>query len=135
MAAHILANIAYRTDHGEEYVSSASIAVSVNTNAVFVRELLGKLREADLVTTKEGSSGGVRLSRRSNRISLKEIYLAVGERPPLTQNSRAEHKPCLVSCGIKSALKPTVKEVEQAVLDVLGRRSLSDIVKAIEKAA
>jgi Rrf2 family protein len=132
VAAHIMSNIAYRSDRGEAYVSSSSIAISVNTNAVFVRELLSGLRKAGLVETKEGAGGGVRLSRAAKTITLRDIYLASGERAPLPQNSRPRHKPCLISCGIRLALEPTVKEVETAMLSVLARRNLSQVVKAIE---
>jgi len=48
VAAHILVSVEYATRGGEVYFPSTAIAASVNTNPVFVRELLRKLSKARL---------------------------------------------------------------------------------------
>ena len=132
VATHILVSVEYRTKRGEEFVSSAIIATSVNTNPVVVRELLRKLRAAGLVTTKEGSGGGVQLARTASEITLRDIYEAVEDGPVLKGNCRPAHHPCPVSCGMKSALDPVINEAESAMLDVLEKRRLSDLMREID---
>ena len=134
VAAHILVSIEYRARRrGDEFVSSATIATSINTNPVFVRELLRKLCKAGLVITKEGSGGGVQLARPASEIDLGEVYRAVEEHPLLKQNCRPAHEPCPVSCGMNAVLEPVVDEVEKAMFDVLVQKKLSDLVSKIDK--
>eukprot|EP01037_Dinobryon_pediforme_P028203 gene28203-31376_t len=72
VAAHILVSVEHATRSGQEFLSSSAIAASVNTNAVFVRELLCQLTKAHLVVTKEGRGGGAQLARPATQISLAE---------------------------------------------------------------
>lgn len=113
------------------YLPSTAIAASVNTNPVFVRELLRKLTKAKLVVTKEGKGGGVQLARPASAINLAEIYQAVEAGPVLKQNTRSKDPCCPVSCGMKSVLDPVVSEAEGAMLKILKERKLSELVNGI----
>jgi len=132
MAAHILASVEYRSRRGAPFVSSSEIATSVNTNPVYIRELLRALRAAKLVVTKEGSGGGVQLARPASSITLDDVYLAVEDGPVLQPNCRPTHRPCPVSCGITGVLEPVIESVEEALLQVLSQRKVSDLVNKIE---
>jgi Rrf2 family protein len=131
VAAHILVSIEHATRNGQEFVPSSSIAASVNTNAVFVRELLCLLSKAHLVVTKEGRGGGTQLARPAIQISLAEIYQAVEEGPVLKHNTRAKDLCCPVSCGMDQALDPVISEVEGALLKILKGRKLAELVDNI----
>ena len=131
VAAHILVSVEYATRGGEVYFPSTAIAASVNTNPVFVRELLRKLSKAKLVVTKEGKGGGVQLARPASVINLAEIYLAVEEGPVLKHNTRSKDLCCPVSCGMDMVLDPVVSEVESALLDILRERKLCELVNKI----
>ncbi|AMP14126.1 transcriptional regulator family protein [Collimonas pratensis] len=113
------------------YFPSTAIAASVNTNPVFVRELLRKLSKAKLVVTKEGKGGGVQLARPASAINLAEIYQAVEEGPVLKHNTRSKDLCCPVSCGMDMVLDPVVSEVESALLDILRERKLCELVNKI----
>ncbi|SDY11596.1 Rrf2 family protein [Collimonas sp. OK242] len=113
------------------YFPSTAIAASVNTNPVFVRELLRKLSKAGLVVTKEGKGGGVQLARPASAINLAEIYLAVEEGPVLKHNTRSKDLCCPVSCGMDRVLEPVVSEVEGALLEILKGRKLCELVNKI----
>jgi len=131
VAAHILVSVEHATRGGEAFLSSAAIATSVNTNPVFVRELLRKLSKAHLVVTKEGKGGGAQLARPASQINLAEIYQAVEEEPVLKHNTRPKDPCCRVSCGMDMALDPVISEVEGAMLKVLKGRKLSELVSTI----
>jgi Rrf2 family protein len=132
IATHVLVSLEFSARRGEPLVSSAGLATSVNTNPVFVRELLRKLSKANLVLTKEGSGGGVRLARRAAAITLRQVYEAVEEEPAIKQNCRPVHRACPVSCGMNSALAPIVEDVEEAMLRVLGRRNIAGLANDIQ---
>ena len=131
VAAHILVSVEYATRGGEVYVPSSAIAASVNTNPVFVRELLCKLNKAGLVVSKEGKGGGVQLARPASAINLADIYLAVEEEPVLKRNTRLKDLACPVSCGMDMVLNPVVSEVEDAMLKILKGRKLCEMVNKI----
>ena len=131
VATHILVSVEYATRSGEVFQPSTAIATSVNTNPVFVRELLRKLSKAKLVLTKEGKGGGAQLARPANAISLAEIYRAVEEGPLLKHNTRSKDPCCPVSCSMKMVLDPVVSEVEDAMLAILKERKLSELVNQI----
>lgn len=59
--------------------TTSNIAEHAGTNPVVVRRVLGKLREAGLVTSEKGPSGGWRLARDPRQITLADVYLALGE--------------------------------------------------------
>jgi Rrf2 family protein len=133
VAVHILVSVEYSARNGEVYLPSSALAKSVNTNAVFVRELLRKLGKVNLVVTKEGKGGGVQLARPASAINLRQVYEAVESTPLLTTNPRPQHKPCPVSCGMQDALCPVFNEVEASMLRILERRKISDLVNGISK--
>lgn len=132
VAAHILVSVERANRDGQEFCPSPMIASSVNTNAVFVRELLCLLSKAHLVVTKEGRGGGAQLARPASQISLAEIYQAVEEGPVLKPNTRPKDLCCPVSCGMDSVLEPVISEVESALLKILKGRKLSELVAQIE---
>ena len=67
---HVLALLA-STD---EPLSSSWIAQSVNTNPVVIRQVVGQLRDAGLVITTPGCTGGARLARDAAQITLDDVY-------------------------------------------------------------
>ena len=135
VAAHILVSVEYATRGGEVYFPSSAIATSVNTNPVFVRELLCKLGKAGLVVTKEGKGGGVQLARPASAINLADVYQAVEDGPVLKRNTRSKDLCCPVSCGMEKVLDPVMADVEGAVLKTLQGRKLSDLVNKIDPRA
>ena len=132
VATHVLVSLEFNSRRGVMRTSSTDLATSVNTNPVVIRGLLQNLSRAELVSTKEGSGGGVHLARPATSITLREVYEAVEDEPPIKRNVRPVHKPCPVSCGINSALTPIMGNVEEAMLKVLGRTNIADLASDIE---
>jgi Rrf2 family protein len=57
--------------------SSEEMSGSVGSNPVHVRRVLGRLREAGLVTSRPGVGGGWRLTRAPSGITLGDVWRAV----------------------------------------------------------
>src|SRR3981081_4038821 len=76
VAVHVLTLMAWAD---EECLKSDQVAVSVNTHPVVIRRRVGELAEDKLVSSQTGSTGGSRLARNPEQITLLDVYRA-GER-------------------------------------------------------
>ena len=106
--------------------TSTSIAEHAGTNPVVVRRVLGKLREAELVTSEKGPSGGWSLARDPKDITLADIYTALGER--LVATEKSDHS---ASCSIENALHQRVSSImdtiEQSLIDRLSATTIEEV--------
>ncbi|MBX7143969.1 MAG: Rrf2 family transcriptional regulator [Oligoflexia bacterium] len=113
------------------WVTSARIAKSVNTNPVVVRRVLGALCEAGLVECSLGKSGGARLKRRPSKITLLDVYTALGEQTLLALTPNPANKACAVSCLMKGALHSVFEQAEGALQTTLKSITVADLVKPV----
>jgi len=135
IAVHIMAGLAYRCETGVDggELTSGHIAQSVNTSPSFVRRILSKLSKAGLVKTTTGKSGACRLGRESDRISLLDIYQAVGAPKVFSIHSYAEQQACMVSCHIKTALTRVLEKTQQDTEASLAKITLGQILKNVQQ--
>jgi len=129
VGVHILALL----EIGKDFpCTSEFIAGSVNTNPVVIRRLLGMLKKAGLVNITKGIAGAS-LSRKPEKISLLEIYHAVGA-SDTTLFSVHEHTnlKCPVGANIQFALDGTVKSAQEVLEKELASRTLADIIGEIQ---
>lgn len=85
--------------------TSIEIAAHVRTNPAVVKRVLGRFREAGLLVSERGHSGGWRLAGPPETITLADIYEALGERlAPETEVVT----PC---CGVQRALESRIAAV------------------------
>ena len=117
----------------EREVTSAWLAGSVNTSPSFVRRVLAKLSKAGLVETATGKNGACWLARRPRDISLLEVYRAVGAPKVFAIHAYDPHRPCLVSCNIKSALESVLQRTQTSMETSLGKMNLSDVLSDLKE--
>jgi Rrf2 family protein len=123
MAAHALAVLAQSRDG----YPSAYVASSVNTHAVFLRRILGDLVAAGLVNAREGRTGGYRLARPPQEITLAEVYRAVEREGPLTPSPADPNLRCPIGAGMRQAFARTAGEAEDGLLAALERETVADL--------
>ncbi|MDF1873768.1 Rrf2 family transcriptional regulator [Vannielia sp.] len=123
LALHTLSHMAGAPDRMR---TSADIADHAGTNPVVVRRVLGKLREAGLLTSEKGHSGGWRLARAPQEITLADVYLALDERLVATDESR-EPATCSVEHALQTRVSTVLDEVERSLVDKLGETSISEV--------
>lgn len=131
VTTHILALLSLER---EDYISSEILARSVNTNAVVVRRLIGKLKKAGLVTVRRGL-GGTLLNRGPEEITLLDVYKAVVSKPTacpfyLHQNPNCQ---CYIGKNIHEALEAPFAKVNQAMQESLASTTVADIAAFIKK--
>lgn len=130
IAVHTLALMA---NHEETPLKSDYIACFVKTNPVVIRRLLPELAKANLVETQPGASGGSRLRRKPEEVSLWEVYQAVE-----TEAAFAVHRPlsegeCKISRNIECVLINIQNRVDKAVWQTLSGVTLADVLQMIRE--
>jgi len=115
-------------DHHGEPVTSSHLTASVRAHESQVRNVLSKLVKEDLVVTSRGRNGFSSLSRPASKISLLEIYKAVGAPPVFSIHKYPKEKTCRTSCTHKEAMAELLEDTQQAFETRLGQRMLSEMV-------
>jgi Rrf2 family transcriptional regulator, repressor of oqxAB len=129
--------LGHAEEEGSPVLSSTQLARSLNTNPSLVRKLMVGLVQDGLVASTKGRSGGVRLGRRPDQITLEEIYRsAIGEKPLWAPRAEGPRE-CLVTNHAAEYFVRLTDETEVAVLSVLAGRTLADSLnelRAIDRA-
>ena len=129
MAVHVLAVLAYKEG---DRVTSAFLAVSVNTHPVVIRRLLLALQRAKLIETRRGAGLGSRLSRSPARIHLAEVYRAVEDAEPFAMPPGKPSAACPVGQCIQAALEDVFHSAEAALERELGKTNLGDVLELVK---
>jgi Rrf2 family protein len=130
IAVHIMTALAHSR---QQDVTSAFLAASVNTSPSFVRRILAKLSRAGLVETATGKNGACWLARRPRDISLLEIYRAVDAPKAFAIHGYDPHRPCRVSCHIKSTLEGVLSRTQAVMEKSLDKINLADVLADLKK--
>jgi Rrf2 family protein len=125
VAVHVLTLMAWSD---EECLKSDQMAVSVNTNPVVIRRMLCELAEDKLVSSQTGSTGGSRLARAPQQITLLDVYRAVESADVFSLHPKRPNRGCPVGSGIGTVLEEVRQEVDSAIEQVLGAITIDDVV-------
>ncbi|MEM6803597.1 MAG: Rrf2 family transcriptional regulator [Bacteroidota bacterium] len=124
ISLHILTLLALYPD---EWMSSSSIAGSLNINPVLVRKELLALKEGALIESKEGKHGGVRLAKKATQIRLSEIFEIVkGSEHVLSLLKNTPNPNCKVGKQINQNLEVVLSGIDDAIIKELGKQSLEE---------
>ena len=126
VAAHIVSVLASRRD---QFVPSALVAGSVNTNPVVVRRILAALTRAGILESEKGPTGGSRLIRCPDEVTLWDLSLAMGEEHLFAVHKNPANPKCPVSCRIKDTLGAAFGKAEKAARTELGRVTVEMLLK------
>lgn len=107
--------------------TSADIADHAGTNPVVVRRVLGKLREAGLLTSEKGHAGGWKLAKAAERITLADVYLALDEKLVAGSGDDTEPSHCSVEIGLQSRVAEVLHDIEESLVERLRETKISDV--------
>lgn len=127
VSVHIMTSLAY----GQGLMTSEMLASSIRTNPTVVRRFVSKLVEAGLLESIRGKAGGVRLAKKPESITLRDIYKAVCDRPLIEVAEKEPQKNCVVSCQIGTLLKDITRGLEETSQKYLGQIRLSELIAKI----
>jgi Rrf2 family protein len=112
--------------------NSEDLAKLLKTNPTFIRKLVSSLVEQGLVQSIRGQSGGFRLKKEPNKITLSEIYKAATNKKQLISvHNKPTTKHCAVSCAIQRIVCEIAQGIEESTEKYLGKKKLSDLMKTI----
>ena len=126
LAVHLLVALGFRP---RDFISSDSLAGTVQTNPVVVRRVVSSLRRAKLVVSQAGVAGGVRLAKPTRRISLLDVYRAVegGELFRMHKPNRA----CPIGKRIPDALGAFLPNAQRAWERSLAGVTVEDVAMKV----
>ncbi len=132
VAVHALGYLGwFGMQRGGELIPSDEVAVSVNTNPVVVRRLLGSLRDAGLVVSQPGPGGGWRLLRSPAEITLGEVYRALPADSRFAPPHRLPSEECPVGRHVQGIVGGICREAERAMVDRLSDMTVADVIESV----
>ncbi len=125
LALHTLGHMATEPDRAR---TSADIAAHAGTNPVVVRRVLGRLRQAGLLTSEKGHAGGWQLARAPQEITLADIYLALDERLIATDNED-DAPNCSVEDALRRRVSTVMQDIERNLIERLAATTIAEVHK------
>lgn len=100
--------------HRKKILSSDLLAENVCTNPARVRKVMGKLKKAGIVATKEGLEGGYLMERQASSVTLREVGEALEvEFVSASWKSGDHNRPCLISSGMGGVMDGIYEELNE----------------------
>ncbi len=104
--------------------TSDALAAGLGTNPSLVRRILVGLNDRGVTVAVLGRNGGVKLARPADQITLRDIYLATGDKSALVARPGVPAI-CVVSSNIGAFVDILAAELDAAVLEALSRRTVA----------
>lgn len=125
IAVHIL--LAIVEFEGREKTTSVFLAGSVNVNPVIIRNTLGQLKTAGLVTVKAGE-GGASLAKQPKDITLMDIFDAVEKEEALFHFHENPNPECPVGKNVHAVLDRRLFSIQMAMQEQMESITLQDLI-------
>lgn len=125
VAVHIL--LAIVEFGGKEKTTSTFLAGSVNVNPVIIRNTLGQLKAAGLVTVKAGE-GGASLAKEPKDITLMDVFDAVEKEEALFHFHENPNPECPVGKNVHAVLDSKLFVIQEAMQEKMESITLQDLI-------
>lgn len=118
---HVLLHMA---EH-EGPLTSEMLAKPLGTNPVVIRRIMAGLRDQGYVQSEKGHGGGWTLACDLSKVTLREIYTALGSPSVLAMGNRTETAGCIVEQAVNATLGPALHDAEALLLARFGEVTLA----------
>ena len=132
VAAHVLTYLGGLAEGST--ASSAELAESTGSNAVYVRRVLGPLRDAGLVRSRPGAFGGWELAQPPQGISLALVWRLINRGDPVL-GIHGPNPQCQVGQQVHRALVALDSDVARAVDQELAGHTVADLLRNVRAPA
>jgi len=120
--------------YDEPVVRIQTISQHQNIPKRFLEQILNDLKSAGIVQSRRGKSGGYRLARRPDEITLAAVIRHIeGALAPVSCVSERFYEKCSCPDESKCAIRSVMKEVRQAVVNILERVTISELCERWRK--
>ena len=114
--------------------TAEQMAAFAATNPVVIRRTLGQLRQSGLVTSERGKSGGWKLSKAPDAISIADVYRALDEHLYVGNKGGDENPPqCAIEIGLAGAINKGLERAEIAFQQSIENTTLEDLASALRQ--
>ena len=110
--------------------SSKDMALSARANPVHLRKVLGKLREAGLVESKVGQTGGWTLAVDPEHATLGDVWRIVNDDEPVL-SLRGSDPGCRVGRTVQQAMVDADREIRETILAELDATTLAELTARV----
>jgi len=112
----------------QSVVRIQSISQQQNIPKRFLEQILNHLKSAGVVESKRGVAGGYRLAQAPKEISLATVIRHIeGALAPVSCVSERFYEKCSCPDEARCAIRSVMKEVRDAEVNVLEKRSVADL--------
>ena len=131
IGVHLLAVIDYLGE--DEKATSTVLASSIGVNPVIVRNVMGNLKEAGLISVSQGKSG-ISLTRTPDQITFYDVYKAVDsvKDEGLFHFHENPNPECPIGRNIHKAMDSKLKRVQRCMEDEMRKITLADVMTDIQ---
>ena len=106
-------------------LTSEMLAKPLGTNPVVIRRIMAGLRDRGYVQSEKGHGGGWTLSCDLSKVTLRDIYTALGSPSVLAIGNRTETTGCLIEQAVNAAMGPALQDAEALLLARFGEVTLA----------
>ncbi len=129
----IRALITLASQEGDGVVQIKEIAAREKIPVKFLEQILLALKNAGLVNSRMGSSGGYHLSRPPEQINLGQVVRILdGPLAPIRCVSQTAYEKCACPDEESCGLRMVMLDVRNAISSILDGTSLADVARRIE---
>ena len=105
--------------------TSEVLAAAMSTHPVVIRRIMAGLRDQGYVRSEKGHGGGWTLVCNLSRVTLRDVYTALGCPSLLAMGNRTEAPGCLVEQAVNAALDQAFRDAEALLLARFGEVTLA----------
>lgn len=106
-------------------VTSEDLSKMMDTNPVVIRRIMAGLRQQGYVHSEKGHGGGWTLACDLSKVTLRDVYAALGSPSLLAIGNRTEAPGCLVEQAVNAALQHAFHDAEELLLARFGEVTLA----------
>jgi DNA-binding IscR family transcriptional regulator len=111
-------------EHGTP-LTSEMLAKPMDTNPVVIRRIMAGLRDHGYVQSEKGHGGGWTLACDLSKVTLRDVYTALGSPSVLAIGNRTETPGCLIEQAVNAALGEAFEDAEALLLARFGDVTLA----------
>ena len=126
VAVHILVAVESLSRKGNGPVPTEAISWSAKTHKVFILRIVNKLESFGLVKTIRGPHGGIELTKKGKKSTLKDVYLATQEDINVYKIHETNEK-CGIGNNIIDVLNDVQNDLDSKLLDEMSKISITDL--------
>lgn len=132
IGVHLLAVIDYLG--ASEKVTSNVLAGSIGVNPVIVRNVMGSLKEAGIISISQGRSG-ICLAKSLDEVTFYDIYKAVCsvKDEEMFRFHENPNPDCPIGSNIHKALDGKLEQIQRCMEDEMKRITMADVAADVRK--